>query len=150
VQEAHALAAFAEGYHVTGDARWLEAARSVHRYLRDWMLAPEGTFYSTQQDDAPRLPSSMSAREYYELPDAERRRYGIPAIDHGIYTDQNGPVVAAYVRLYEATGDRESLEIARRAADVLLRERQQASGVVLQFRADGAVRADERLRRGIE
>src|SRR4051812_19856736 len=106
------------------------------------MLAPDGTFYSTQQDDAPKLPSTMTSREYYALPDAERRRYGIPPIDHGVYTDQNGAVIAAYARLYEATGDREMLDVATRAADVLLRERQEPSGAVLQFRRAGAVVGD--------
>jgi uncharacterized protein YyaL (SSP411 family) len=149
MQEAHALQTFAVGLHATSDARWLTAAKSVHRYLNDWMLAPDGTFYSTQQDDAPKLPSTMSSDEYYGLPDVERRRYGTPPVDHGVYTDQNGAIIAAYARLYEATGDRGMLAVATRAADTLLRERQTPSGTFLQFRSAGAVLTDTRLRAGV-
>ena len=146
IHEGRALAAFAEAYSVTKDERWLRAGREVIRYLDDWMRADDGTYFSTQEDVAPNLPKGMEAVEYYRLPDAERRRHGIPPIDHGVYTDQNGVVIDALVRFFEASGDAKALESARRTADALLERRMRPGGFVSQTEPSKAVEADDRLR----
>jgi len=106
--QAAALFAFAEGYHLTGEERYLNAAKNIIRYMDQFMTAPNGTFFTSQEDDAPGLPENMDARDYYLLPtDPERRAYGIPPIDHSVYTDLNGRMISAYTRLYEATLDQE-------------------------------------------
>lgn len=140
------LAAYAEAYHRTGDPRWLRAAERIEQYLREWMLSPEGTYYATQEDEAPGLARGMTTAEYYALPDAERRRFGIPPIDHAVYTDLNALVIEAYVRLYEATGRRDYLDAAERSADAILRQRQQAAGWVTQTEPDERVEDDGRMR----
>jgi uncharacterized protein YyaL (SSP411 family) len=146
IHEAAALDTFALALHETGDPRWLSRANLVRKYLEDWMRAPDGTFYSTQQDDAPGLPEGMDAKAYYALDDAARRKYGIPPIDHGVYTDQNAAVIEAYVRLYEATGDAGVLGIATRAADVLLARRARKDGGFDQALLTPELAQDKRLR----
>jgi hypothetical protein len=144
--QASVLAAFAEAYAITGARRWLDAALAIDRYLREWMRAEDGTFFATQEDEAPSLPPGMSARDYYALPDAARRRHGVPPIDHAVYTDQNARVIEAYVRLHQATGERSHLEVARRAADALRRARQRPEGWVSQSGPSEPLRRDERMR----
>jgi uncharacterized protein YyaL (SSP411 family) len=88
----------------------------------------------------------MDAGAYYKLDDAGRRKYGIPPIDHGVYTDQNAAVIEAYVRLFEATGDAEALSIAKRAADALLARRIRPDGGLVQAEATHELDGDPRLR----
>jgi len=145
-QEAAALDSFALELHRTGDARWKPRVDLVRKYLEEWMRAPDGTFYSTQRDEAPRLPAGMSATEYYALGDAERRAHGVPAIDHGIYTDQNAAVIEAYVRVYEATGDKSALDVATRAANELLARRTRSDGGMGQTDLTPELEGDARLR----
>lgn len=145
--QASALASFAEGYQITRDARFLQAAAEVDRYLSNWMQADDGTFFTSQEDDAPGLPEGLDARGYYLLnSDPERRKHGVPPIDHAIYTDLNGRVIEGYARLYEASGDESYLRQASRAADALLRERQHADGWMTQTAPTGLVDQDKRMR----
>lgn len=146
LQQAYALEAFAAAYRATGDERFVRAAHQVHRYVAHWMTAPDGTFYSTQRDEPPDLPATMTSGDYYALPDAERRKYGIPAIDHGVYSDQNGVVALAYVKMYEATGDDGWLGVAERAMNALLAARVRAGGWVAQAAATRELEGDVRLR----
>lgn len=146
VHEAAAMYGFAEAHHLTGEQRWLERAQAIHRYMADWMTAPDGTFFSTQEDDAPSLPRGMSAAEYFELGDEERRQYGIPPIDHGVYTDQNGLMIQAYARLYESTADDQWLTIARRAADAILERRIHEEGWIAQSEPSDELSSDDRMR----
>lgn len=145
--QASGLLLFATAWQLTGDRKYLDAAAGVHRYIRDWMTAPDGTFYTSQEDAAPNLPPGMDARGYYALDsDAERRRYGVPPVDHAVHTDKNGEVILAYTRLYETTGDPSWLTVARRAANRLLATRWQADGWLLQSLPNGVEQRDDRMR----
>lgn len=146
IHEAAALDAFALELHESSDKKWLARANDVRRYLEGWMLAPDGTFYSTQQDAAPNLPRSVSTSQYYALDDAGRRAYGTPPIDHGVYTEQNAAVIESYVRLFEASGDAAVLAIAKRAADELIARRMRADGGLEQAKASSWLAHDARLR----
>ena len=145
--QASALLSFAEGYQLTQDPAFLRAASEVDRYLTDWMQADDGTFFTSQEDDAPVLIEGMDARDYYLLDsDAERRKYGTPPIDHAIYTDLNARVIEGYARLYEAAGDPSYLRKAGRAANTLLAERQHAQGWMIQTAPTQRVDGDKRMR----
>ncbi|MBW2464053.1 MAG: hypothetical protein JRH11_20560 [Deltaproteobacteria bacterium] len=146
MHQAAALYGFAEAYLVTGDDSWLRHAESIHRYASSFMQHADGTWYATQEDAAPSLPQGMDAIGYYALPDEERRRYGIPPIDHGVYTDLNGLMIRAYARLYEATRDERFLREATRAAHALLGARQLPSGAMRQSDEDRMGSAGERMR----
>lgn len=145
--QASALLAFAEGYQLTADARLLDAMRNVDRYLSEWMQSPHGTFYTSQEDEATDLPRDMDARDYYLLDsDAARRKYGLPATDHAVYTDLNARVILAYVRAYEASGDKSFLDKAVRAAESMLTARQHADGWMIQAQPTEALAGDNRMR----
>lgn len=118
--QAGALSVYARAYHATGDERWLVHVRALRRYLEEVQLSPEGTFYASQDDVPVGLPSEMTGHAYYELDDAARREFGVPPVDRTVYTDVNADVIAAYVAVYEATGDGEALAVARRAMRALV------------------------------
>ena len=58
---------------------------------------------------------------YYRLGDRERRALGVPRVDDHVYGHENGEAIAAFVTLYQASGDAAALASARRAAEVVLR-----------------------------
>jgi len=117
--QAGALESFAEASRATGEERYLRAARSVERYLRDFLRGPDGAFFASQDADAEAAGGgpAVDGRRYYAEGDAGRRRLGMPRIDRGIYADANGLVVAGLCRLHAATGDPAPLEEARAAAE---------------------------------
>ncbi len=144
--EAAALETFAYAYHLSQDKRFLTAAKDVERYLRNWMMADDGTFFTSQQDDPPKLPKGWSLQRYFKLDtDAKRRQYGIPPIDHAVYTDLNARVIVGYAQLYEATGDEKFLRIAQTTARALIKQRQQADGWMLQGKDTQLLNRDERI-----
>ncbi len=145
--QAHVLRALASALQITGDDKYRHAITEVDRYVRGWMMAADGTFYTSQEDDPPNLPSSMSTLDYWALnSDSARRAFGIPPIDHATYTDKNGEVIAAYVRVFEATGVLDYLNTAQRAAESLLQSRLHADGWMQQSVRTQRVVDDQRMR----
>ena len=67
--QAAALHGFATAYRVSGDARWKAHAAAVTRYVESTLQADDGTFYTSQEDVAPKLPASLTAADYYALAD---------------------------------------------------------------------------------
>ncbi|MFK7987736.1 MAG: DUF255 domain-containing protein [Sandaracinaceae bacterium] len=145
IHQGPVMAAFADAYQLTGASRWLEAALNLDRYLLEFMLAPDGTFYATQEDDAPNLSEGMDGLADVARDDEGRRARGIPPIDHGVYTDLNALVIEGYVRLYQATGDERHLARATRAAEALL-ARQEPAGWIAQTGPSHALAEDARMR----
>jgi uncharacterized protein YyaL (SSP411 family) len=130
--EAGALDNYATAYAITGDPRYLASAQAVRRYLDGFLLSPEGGFYASQDADLnahdPTKPF-LSGHEFYALPDAERRKRGVPRVDTHEYGRENGLAIAAYVTLYESTCkpavgtpacDTSALATAQRAARRIL------------------------------
>ncbi len=146
VHEAAALFDLAEALHLTHDARFTKSAASIRKYMEGEMRDADGTFYSTQKDRPPNLPKGMSAEKYWSLDDAGRRQIGLPPIDHGVYTDQNGVMIEAYVRFWEASRDAGALEVAKKAAETLLADRQTPDGYMLNTKRASAVSSDDRIR----
>lgn len=131
--QANAMTAFALGYAHTGDGRFLDGIADVHRYLRDWMTSPTGTFFTNQKSVPKELPQGMTSADYWSLDtDEQRRAFGLPPIDRAVHTDKNGAVISAYVLAYEATGNSDYLSAAERAALTLIDERLTDGGWVLQ------------------
>jgi uncharacterized protein YyaL (SSP411 family) len=145
--QANAITAFAIGYQHTQDEKYLVGIQEIDRFLKNWMMAEDGTFYTNQKSDATGLPANMSAGEYWALPtDEERRKYGTPPVDHAVYTDRNGEVISAYVLAYQATGIDDYLATAKRAATAILENRQHADGWVIQARSNPKAENDARMR----
>ncbi len=145
--QSNAITAFAIGYQHTGDEKYLAGIAEIDRFLKDWMMADDGTFYTNQKSEPPRLPRGMSAYEYWALKsDRERRQYGTPPVDHAVYTDRNGEVISSYVLAYETTGNKDYLETAIRAATAILEKRVQDAGWAVQATANDEANADARMR----
>jgi uncharacterized protein YyaL (SSP411 family) len=145
--QANALIAFSNAYKISGDEKYLQAIKDVDGYVREWMMAAEGTFYTSQEDDAPGLTEEIGTFEYWLLDSAEKReKYGIPPIDHAVYTHKNGQAIRAYAIAYEATGKIEYLQIAKRAANSLIESRVQSAGWILQSLSSDTTQADKRMR----
>lgn len=144
--QSQALANFAQAYALTRDATWLDAAGGVRTYLEGTMLDTGGGFYSTQEDVAPGLPKDMDASDYFALTSAEARlEFGTPPIDKAIYTDKNAAVISAYVALYEASGDATALDVAVRAASLLLTQ-QREDGLFEQLADASRIERGQRMR----
>ncbi|MCP4299777.1 MAG: thioredoxin domain-containing protein, partial [Gammaproteobacteria bacterium] len=145
--QANAITAFALGYQHTNDSKFLDGIHEIDRFLRDWMMAPDGTFYTNQKNQPPGLPQGMTAGDYWLLPsDRERRKFGTPPVDHAVYSDRNGEVISAYVLAYEATGNDDYLETAKKAATSILDKRLHEDGWVIQALSNTESDKDSRLR----
>ncbi len=145
--QANAITAFALGYQHTNENRYVEGIEAIDGFLKSWMMAPDGTFYTNQKSEPPNLPRGMTSSDYWLLPsDRERREHGIPPIDHAVYADRNGEVIAAYVLAYEATGNSDYLKTAIKAATSILENRLHADGWVIQAQSSKASDQDVRMR----
>jgi uncharacterized protein YyaL (SSP411 family) len=145
--QANAIVGFAIAYELSGDARYIKGMQAMDRFMRDWFTGPDGTFYTNQRNQPPKLPDGMSAGEYWALDsDQARRKYGTPPVDHAVYTDKNGEMILAYVMAYEAFGEATYLETAQRAANALLRARSHPAGWILQALDNQEMSQDQRLR----
>ena len=143
--QATAMMTFAAAYKLTQDIRYINAANNIDRYLQQWMLTTDGTFYTSQEGEAKDLPKGVSPADYFKLDDKKRRQLGIPAIDHTVYTDLNARLIKAYVELYEATKNQQYLITARRTATALLKDRLQTQGWISQVEITKAVKNEQRI-----
>ncbi|HIG39844.1 MAG: DUF255 domain-containing protein [bacterium] len=145
--QANAVNAFADGYEITGDEKYRRAMGKMMTFFEDWFLSPEGGFYSNQKIDPPGLTQGMTARAYWSLNSHdERARYGIPPIDHVVYTDQNAKMIEAMVRAYEAFAEQRYLDLALKSANNLVNTRLGAEGYLFQNTISKQVTQDDRLR----
>ena len=145
--QASALIAFSHAYANSGDDRFIAGITEVDRFLNDWMRDDDNTFYTSQEDDPPRLADGMNAIDYWRIgSDEGRQEYGIPPIDHAAYTDKNAELVNALIITYESTGDDRYLDIAINTVDALLQNRKTEHGWMLQAHATGSTAVDNRMR----
>jgi uncharacterized protein YyaL (SSP411 family) len=144
--QSNAITAFAIGYQHTGEARYTRGIAEVDRYLKAWMMAPDGTFYTNQKNQPANLPQGMTTADYWLLDtDAKRRKFGTPPVDRAVHTDKNGEAITAYVLAYEATGNDGYLETARRAASAILDKRLRPAGWVIQTQNNDQISHEDRL-----
>jgi uncharacterized protein len=145
--QANALIVFANGYRTTREPAYLKGIEDVDRFLRNWMMDDDGTFYTSQEDDPPGLIDKMNAIDYWLLDsDKKRSSFGIPPIDHAVYTDKNAQVIIAYAQAYEATGKQHYLDIAIRTTRSLIKSRMQNENWILQTIASKTTKNDKRMR----
>ena len=139
-----ALQAYAEAYQITGKVRYREAIQNVHRYLAEVMRSGQGTYFASTQDRLDKTPQKIDMRSYYKLNDKERRKHGMPTLDHAIYTDQNARVVTGYALAYSATNEKVYLDAAVTAMNALLATRQAEEGWMIQLIPGEELLSDER------
>jgi hypothetical protein len=108
-----------------GDARadrMLADARAIAGYMSSFLSNADGAFLVSQDADVnahDERATFVDGDVYYRKDDAGRRALGLPRVDDHVYPAENGLAIAAFVALYEATGDASSLARARRAADLV-------------------------------
>ncbi|TKD06403.1 DUF255 domain-containing protein [Polyangium fumosum] len=134
------LEAYAAAHKATGRKELLEDARGIARYLSTFLSNAEGAFLVSQDADVgahePGKPF-IDGDVYYRLDDAGRRKLGVPRVDDHVYAYENGLAIAALCMLFEASGDKDVLARAERAAALVT-----ASHVG----TDGAVEHDAKAR----
>ena len=96
------MRAYVLAWQIGHDPADLAAARDIARWLMDFMRAPSGAFYTSQDADAgPALHGDV----FYARTDAERRAGPQPPIDRNAYARENGWAIASLAALYDVTGD---------------------------------------------
>jgi uncharacterized protein YyaL (SSP411 family) len=123
--QAENLRIYSLGYAQFHDPKYLKAAREIHRFLKTFLMSPEGAFYTSQDAD---LIDGVHSDKYFKLDDAGRRKQGIPRVDKHSYSRENGWAIAAFAALYQATGDETVLAEAMRAADWVIANRSLSGG----------------------
>jgi len=118
--QAEDLRIYAQAYALWHDETYLQAARQIRGYLKNFLTSPEGAFYTSQDAD---LVPGEHGDEYFQLDDAGRRQRGIPRIDTHIYARENGWAINALATLYAVTGEQDYLDDAMRAANWIIAHR---------------------------
>lgn len=127
VLQADYLRVYAMAYSVLGEARYLDAARRIHAYVRRFLAAPDGGYYTSQ--DADLVPGDKAGSiAYHALGDAERAKQGYPRIDRHRYAREAGAMVFGLAQLYSATADEHLLDEAWKAVRWALKTRRIAGG----------------------
>lgn len=107
------------------EPKYLQAALAIRRYMRQFLTAPDGSIYSSQDAD---LQQGEKAGAYFALNDKQRRALGIPRVDTHVYAKTNGAMIAALTMLYSATGQAQDLTDALTIANNMIAQRQRADG----------------------
>ena len=113
--QATGLRLYALAYALFREERYRCAALRVLDYLHDFLRHEGGGFCHGQVE----APPGIDPAEYYSLPDARRRRYGIPPVIRSRPARENGAAVEALAMCYEFCGEPAALRLAIAAADWL-------------------------------
>jgi len=133
--QAEDLRLYALAFGQFHDERYRAAAQSIHRYLKSFLMSPEGAFYTSQDADLIRGEHSAG---YFALGDAARRKLGIPVVDRNSYARENGWAIQALVTLSAVTGDRGALDEALAAARWVMAHRALPGGGFRHGEVDSA------------
>jgi uncharacterized protein YyaL (SSP411 family) len=123
--QAEDLRIYSQAYAQFRDPAYLRAAQAIDKFLTTFLLSPTGAFYTSQDAD---VIEGQHSGEYFKLDDRARRKQGIPRIDKHMYARENGWAIAGLSALYAATGDKQYLEQATRAAHWVQQNRSLPSG----------------------
>jgi uncharacterized protein len=120
-----AMRSYVLAYEIGRDPADLDAAQKIGRWLMDFMRAPSGAFYTSQDAD---VAAGEHGDVFYAKNDAERRAGAQPPIDTNSYARENGWAIANLTTLYDVTGDSKLLEAAQRSFDWVLANRRAPNG----------------------
>ncbi len=144
------LAAYAQAFRLSKDIALRSDAESIASYVARFLTAPNGTFYVSQDADVgahDEHAAFVDGQRYYSSTESERLARGVPDVDRHVYAAENGLMITALCRLFEATGEDTTVASARRAANAILLSHVEADGRVrhdakasdnVHFLADGA------------
>ncbi|HEY9787291.1 MAG TPA: DUF255 domain-containing protein [Candidatus Obscuribacterales bacterium] len=123
--QSECLRIYALAYMVLNDPLYLKAAEKIASYLENFLMSPEGAFYTSQDAD---LKPGEHSQEYFALSDEKRRAQGIPRVDKHIYARENGWAINSFAYLYMASGKEKYLSEAVKAADWIIANRSLEDG----------------------
>jgi len=123
--QAQNLRLYSLGYAQYHDPKYLRAAQEIQRFLKTFLLAHDGGFYTSQDAD---LIDGVHSADYFALDDAHRRARGIPRVDTHQYARENGWAITGLTALYEVSGDESALQQAKAAAQWVIEHRALAGG----------------------
>jgi len=123
--QAQYLRQYSQAYALWKDPKYLAAARDIERYLATFLTGPDGAFYVSQDAD---LDHDTDGHAYYALPDAERRKLGMPRIDKNLYARENGWAISGLIDYYNVSNDPKVLEVAERSAKWVIANRALPNG----------------------
>ncbi len=114
------LRIYASGYEQLHDPKHLQAAKAIYKYLTSFLISQDGAFYTSQDAD---IVKGKHSDWYFNLSDQQRRKHGVPRIDKHIYARENAWAISGIVALYKATGDKQYLDAAVKAANWVIANR---------------------------
>jgi uncharacterized protein len=133
--QAEDLRIYALAYAQWGDARYLQAARDIQRFLTTFLRSPEGAFYVSQDADVVQGEHSAA---YFALGDAPRRAQGLPRVDTHLYARETAWAGAGLLALQAVTGEDALLADARKAGEWIVAARALEGGGFRHDSADAA------------
>ena len=89
------------------------SAKSIRRYVKNFLTSPEGVFYVSQDAD---LVQGEHSEDYFRLDDTARRALGVPRVDTHVYSRENGWMILALASLAQTGTDDSALQEAITAA----------------------------------
>lgn len=90
-----------------------DAAEKIYRYIVDFLTAPDGAFHVSQ--DADSVPGDHGS-DFFVLDAEARKTKPMPKVDTNKYARENGWAIAAMAAFHDATGEKDALDRAIRAA----------------------------------
>lgn len=118
--QADYLRVYSRAYTQFGDDRYRQAIAAIAGYLNQFLSAPDGGFYPSQDAD---LVQGEKANTYFAKDRAARLAEGIPRVDPHQYTAQTAMAIEGLLDAYHATGDRQYFFRAMAGLDWVLRHR---------------------------
>jgi uncharacterized protein YyaL (SSP411 family) len=116
---------YSQAYMLWHDPVYLSTAQNINRFLKSFLLSPEGVFYTSQDAD---LVKGQHSADYFKLADAQRRAKGVPRVDKHMYARENGWAINGLCALYAASGNKQILDEAIKSAQWILTNRQLPGG----------------------
>ncbi|MCE3229240.1 MAG: Thymidylate kinase [Bacteroidetes bacterium] len=123
--QAGVLHNYSEAYMATADKKWLNEAKLIRSYLMNSMFSKEDSlFYNSQEEYIDLKDESVviSPEKYFTLTAEQRAKYGQPPIDKTLYTDINFRIVRGFLKSYEATQNKEDLDLAVATANRIIQK----------------------------
>lgn len=124
--QASAIDNYTEAYQVTGDDKYGEIAAGVKAYAERFLAdRDKGGFYASQDADiGSHDPNEdlILGDQYFPLSEEDRLSIGTPYVDKTVYTDWNGMMASAYLKLFSVMGDEHARDFAMKTIDRLLSE----------------------------
>lgn len=129
------LVTYSEACRQLNEPRYCRAGEDVAAFLFDFLQAPSGAFYTSQDAD---LVPGQKAHDYFALGREARLERGLPRIDKALYASTNGMAIEGLAALYLATGNNRYFDAALRAAEWVIEHRRLWGGGFRHAQVDSA------------